>query len=143
MEIFEEVCIVTYRQTDRKTGRQAGRQTDRQTDIQIERQTERQTGRQTDIGSNVDLDISLAHPWSSDIFPSSAVVSSAAAERRADRKEEREIQQTAITRLHNCHCNPTSIGAFWSLGDRWVETPVQIIKEVIGQRGTTEHCRIY
>ena len=56
---------------------------------------------------------------------------------------EREIQQTAITRWHNCHCNPTGNGAFWSLGDRSVETPVQIIKEVIGQRGTTERCGVY
>ena len=62
---------------------------------------------------------------------------------RGEQTERREIQQTAITRWHNCHCNPTSIGAFWSLGDRWVETPVQVIKEVIGQSGTTERCRVY
>ncbi|XP_062520364.1 uncharacterized protein LOC134195363 [Corticium candelabrum] len=47
----------------------------------------------TDIGNNVDLDISLAYPWSSDIFPSSAVVSGAAAERRADRKKEKYSKQ--------------------------------------------------
>ena len=47
----------------------------------------------SDIGNNVDLDISLAHPWSSDIFPSSAGVSGAAAERRADRKKEKYSKQ--------------------------------------------------
>ena len=46
-----------------------------------------------DIGNNVDLDISLAHPWSSDIFPSSAGVSGAAAEKRADRKKEKYSKQ--------------------------------------------------
>ena len=45
------------------------------------------------IGNNVDLNISLAHPWSSDIFPSSAGVSGAAAERRADRKKEKYSKQ--------------------------------------------------
>ena len=45
-----------------------------------------------DTGNNVDLDISLAHPWSSDIFPSSAGVS-ATAERRADRKKEKYSKQ--------------------------------------------------
>ena len=47
----------------------------------------------SDIGNNVDLDISLAHPWSSDIFPSFAGVSGAAAERRADRKKEKYSKQ--------------------------------------------------
>ena len=46
-----------------------------------------------DIGNNVELDISLAHPWSSDIFPSSAHVSGVAAERRADRKKEKYSKQ--------------------------------------------------
>ena len=47
----------------------------------------------SDIGNNVDLDISLVHPWSSNIFPSSAGVSGAAAERRADRKKEKYSKQ--------------------------------------------------
>ena len=47
----------------------------------------------SDIGNNVDLDISLAHPWSSDIFPSSAGVSGVAAERRADRKKQKYSKQ--------------------------------------------------
>ena len=46
-----------------------------------------------DIGNNIDLDISLAHPWSSDIFPLSAGVSGAAAERRADRNKEKYRKQ--------------------------------------------------
>ena len=40
----------------------------------------------TGIGSNVELDIALAHPWSSDIFPTSATMKRAAAARREDRK---------------------------------------------------------
>ena len=40
----------------------------------------------TGIGSNVELDIALAHPWSSDIFPTSATMERAAAARREDRK---------------------------------------------------------
>ena len=47
----------------------------------------------SDIGNNVDLDIFLAHPWSSDIFPSSAGVGGVAAERRADRKKEKYNKQ--------------------------------------------------
>ena len=40
-----------------------------------------------DTGYNIDLDISLAHPWSSDIFPTSA------ADRRADRKKAKYNKQ--------------------------------------------------
>ena len=40
----------------------------------------------TGIGSNVELDISLAHSWSSDIFPTSATIEGAAAARREGRK---------------------------------------------------------
>ena len=40
----------------------------------------------SNTGYNIDLDISLAHPWSNDIFPTSAGVDGAAADRRADRK---------------------------------------------------------
>ena len=40
----------------------------------------------TGIGSNVELDIALTHPWSSDIFPTSATMEVAAAARREDRK---------------------------------------------------------
>ena len=38
----------------------------------------------TGVGSNVELDISLTHPWSSDIFPTSATTDGAAASRRED-----------------------------------------------------------
>ena len=40
-----------------------------------------------DKGCNVDLDISLAHPWSSDIFPRSSESDGAAAEGREERKK--------------------------------------------------------
>ena len=40
----------------------------------------------TGIGSNVELDIALAHSWSLDIFPMSATMERAAAARREDRK---------------------------------------------------------
>ena len=95
----------------------------------------------SDSGNNVDLEISLTHPWSSDIFPSSAGVSGAAAERRAERKKEKYSKQQLPGVI--IAINPTGNGAFWRLGDRWVETPVQIIKEVIRQSGTTECCRLY
>ena len=36
--------------------------------------------------SNVELDIALAHPWSSDIFPTSVTMARAAAATRGDRK---------------------------------------------------------
>ena len=38
------------------------------------------------LSSNLDLDILLAHPWSSDFFPSSAEATGAAANRRETRK---------------------------------------------------------
>ena len=41
----------------------------------------------SDSGCNVDLDIALAHPWSSDIFPRSSETDDAAAERREERKK--------------------------------------------------------
>ena len=40
----------------------------------------------TGIGSNVELDIALAHLWSSDIFPTSATMEGTATARREDRK---------------------------------------------------------
>ena len=39
-----------------------------------------------ELGANLDLDISLAHPWSSDVFPSSAEATGVAANRRETRK---------------------------------------------------------
>ena len=47
----------------------------------------------SDTGYNIDLDISLAHPWSSDIIPTSAGVDGAAADRRADRKRAKYNKQ--------------------------------------------------
>ena len=41
----------------------------------------------TGAGSNVELDVALAHPWSSDIFPTSATTDGAAASRREERKK--------------------------------------------------------
>ena len=40
----------------------------------------------TGIGSNIELDIALAHPWSSNIFPTLVTVEGAAAAGRKDRK---------------------------------------------------------
>ena len=40
-------------------------------------------------GANIELDVALAHPWSSDIFPKSSDVDGAAAKRREDRKEDK------------------------------------------------------
>ena len=37
-------------------------------------------------GANIDLDISLTHPWSSDVFPCSAEATGVAANRRETRK---------------------------------------------------------
>ena len=95
----------------------------------------------SNIGNNVDLDISLAHPWSSDIFPSSAGVSGDAAERRADRKKEKYSKQqlpggmiATVTPLVMEH-----FGA-WGIDGG---TPVQVIKEVIRQSGTTKRCGVY
>ena len=48
----------------------------------------------TGAGSNVELDIALAHPWSSDIFPPSATIDGAAASRREDRKKARYGKET-------------------------------------------------
>ena len=72
----------------------------------------------SNIENNIDLDISLAHPWSSDIFPSSAGVSGAAAERRADRKKEKYSKQQLPGGII-ATVTPGN-GAFWSLGiDEW------------------------
>ena len=40
-------------------------------------------------GSSVELDVAMAHPWSSDIFPTSAITDGAAARRREKRKEDK------------------------------------------------------
>ena len=48
----------------------------------------------TGAGSNVELGIALAHPWSSDIFPLSATIDGAVASRREDRKKARYGKET-------------------------------------------------
>ena len=65
--------------------------------------------------------ISLTHPWSSDIFPSSAGVSGAAAERRAERKKEKHSKQqlpggiiATVTPLVMEHVGPWGIDG-WKL----------------------------
>ena len=47
----------------------------------------------SDTGYIIDLDISLAHPWSSNIFPTSAGVDGAAADGREDRKRAKYNKQ--------------------------------------------------
>ena len=46
-----------------------------------------------DKGCNIDLDIALAHPWSSDIFPRSSESDGAAAERREERKKAKDTKE--------------------------------------------------
>ena len=41
-------------------------------------------------GVTIELDIALAHPWSSDTFPKSAEIDGAAAKRQEERKHSRE-----------------------------------------------------
>ena len=48
----------------------------------------------TGAGSNVELDIAMAHPRSSDIFPTSATTDGAAACRREERKKARYAKDT-------------------------------------------------
>ena len=87
---MKNICI--DRQTDRQTDRYPPQQ-EAEESLYNYRQ---QTGHcifDSDIGNNVDLDISLAHSWSSDIFPSSAGVSGVVAERRADRKKKKYSKQ--------------------------------------------------
>ena len=60
---------------------------------------DRQTDRQTDIcsnvfDSNVDLDVSLAHPWCSDIISKAAWQDGAAALRREEKKIEKYQKET-------------------------------------------------
>ena len=51
------------------------------------------TGFNTGVASNVELDIPLSHPWSSDIFPISATTDGAAALRRKDQKKVRYMRE--------------------------------------------------
>ena len=54
-------------------------------------------------GSNLDLDISLAHPWSSDVFPSSAEATGVAANRRETRKvskyEQHKLPEGSVVKV--------------------------------------------
>ena len=47
-------------------------------------------------GLGIDLNISLAHPWSGEVFPSSAKIDGAAAKRREEKKI--EIQGSEVSR---------------------------------------------
>ena len=56
-------------------------------------------------GANVELDIELAHPWSSDTFPKSAEIDEATAKRREERKhsrykKERLLGGTSVSLIH-------------------------------------------
>ena len=46
-----------------------------------------------DKGCNIDLDLTLAHPWSSDIFSRLSESNGAAAERREERKKAKYAQE--------------------------------------------------
>ena len=79
-----KIYVLTERQTNRKTDRQ----TDKQTETKRRKETDRQTDRlDTSSGTSIDLDISLAHPWSSEVFPSSSKVDGLASKRREERKK--------------------------------------------------------
>ena len=65
-------------------------------------------------GCNVDLDIALAHPWSSDIFPRSSETDGAAAERREDRKKAN--MQRKSTRWINSQLHSLSYRTFLTMG---------------------------
>ena len=47
----------------------------------------------TGVGSNVELDIALSLPWSSDIFPTSATIDGVVASRREDQKKARYTRE--------------------------------------------------
>ena len=48
----------------------------------------------TGAGSNEELNIAMAHPWSSNIFPTSTTTDGAAACRREERKKARYAKET-------------------------------------------------
>ena len=120
--------------TDRQTNRQTNRQTDGQTLSQTDRQT-RWTDRWADRQTDRKISASPTHGVVTSFHHLLVLVVSLQRGEQTERKRN--------TANSNCHCNPTGNGTFWSLRDRWVETPVQIIKEVIGQSVTTKRCKLY
>ena len=69
-----------------------------------------------DKGCNVDLDIALAHPWSSDIFPRSSESDGAAAEKREERKKAKYATLGKSTRWINSQFHSLSYRTFWTMG---------------------------
>ena len=72
------------------------KQTDRQIDRHIDRQTDRQS---------IDLDISLAHPWSLEVFPSFSKRDSLALKRREEKKN--QVSRRMVT-----NSQPNNLQAF-------------------------------
>ena len=70
----------------------------------------------TGAGSNVELDVALAHPWSSDIFPTSATTDTdgAAASRREERKKARYDRE--ISRRVERKGDSSGTRTFWKMG---------------------------
>ena len=58
------------------------------------------------LGSNIDLDISLAHSWSSEIYPSSAGKIGAAPSLKG--KPERKLNMTQAAWRLSIQCHPIS-----------------------------------
>ena len=67
-------------------------------------------------GSNIDLDISLVHPWSSDVFPSSASATGVAANQRETRKmakyEQHKLPGGSVVKV---------IPLVWNISGSWRE----------------------
>ena len=73
------------------------------------------TDRQTDrlgAGSNMKLDVALAHPWSSEIFHTSATTDSCIKKRS---RKEGQIRQKEVSRKVDCKSNSSGARTF----SRW------------------------
>ena len=69
----------------------------------------------SETGSNVELDVALAHPWASDILPHAATTGGSAANEKGS-NQGKQVCPGTTTRWILANCRASCIRTFWPLG---------------------------
>ena len=100
-----------------------------------------------DKGCHIDLDIALAHPWSSDIFPKSSESDGAAAERK-DREKRRKAKYAKETLPGRSTVSfiplvIEHIGQWGEMGRTFLERLAKKSRDELGRSNTAEFLDIW
>ena len=96
-------------------------------------------------GCNVDLDIGLAHPWSSDIFPRSSESDGAAAERTEERKKAKYAKEN-LPSGSTVSFIPLVIehfGRWGEMGKNFLERLAKMSRDELGRPNAAEFLDIW